>query len=476
LGGRTLANTEHLHKDWTLVKEYPLSEKLLAMSHVWRSPNAQDYVVAVKGAPEAVADLCHFDEARLAKLHEQVAAMAGEGLRVLGVARAHFKAVDLPGQQHDFDFEFSGLLGLSDPIRPEVPKAIKECYTAGIRVIMITGDYPGTAQNIAKQIGLQPLDQVITGPELEAMSDAELRERIRTTCIFARAVPEQKLRLVQALKANGEVVAMTGDGVNDAPALKAAHIGIAMGARGTDVAREAAAIVLLDDNFASIVAAVRMGRRIFDNLKKAMGFIFSVHLPIAGMSLLPVIFNWPLALLPVHILFLELIIDPACSVVFEAESDEADIMQRPPRKLDEPLFGRAMILSGLIQGLGILALIAGVYYYLLAGGFGENVARMVGFASLVIGNLGLIFANRYTTRSILATLKVPNAALWWVTGGAVAFLVLVLQVPFLRELFKFAEPVGWEIALIAVTGLVAILLAESTKLQVVQRVIYPQGK
>jgi P-type Ca2+ transporter type 2C len=471
LGGRTLANTEHIHKDWTLVKEYPLSEKLLAMSHVWRSPNEQNFVVAVKGAPEAVADLCHFDKISLKKIHEQVALMANEGLRVLGVAKAHFKATDLPGEQHDFDFEFIGLLGLSDPIRPEVPKAVKECYTAGIRVIMITGDYPGTAQNIAKQIGLKPLDQIITGPELDAMGGDELKERIKTTCIFARAVPEQKLRIVQALKANGEVVAMTGDGVNDAPALKAAHIGIAMGGRGTDVAREAAAIVLLDDNFASIVAAVRMGRRIFDNLKKAMGFIFSVHLPIAGMSLLPVIFNWPLALLPVHILFLELIIDPACSVVFEAESDEADIMQRPPRKLEDPLFGRSMILSGLIQGLGILAVVVGVYYYLLSNGFGEGVARMVGFGSLVIANLGLIFANRYTTRSILATLKIPNTALWWVTGGAVAFLVLVLEVPFLRELFKFAELNSREVILIAVAGLVGILMAESTKLKGLQRFI-----
>ncbi len=474
LGGRALANTEHIHKDWMLIKEYPLSEKLLAMSHVWRSPNEQEYVVAVKGAPEAVADLCHFDEGQLARMHAQVAEMANEGLRVLGVARAHLKAVDLPGEQHDIEFDFIGLLGLSDPVRPEVAKAIKECYTAGIRVIMITGDYPGTAQNIARQIGLQPLDQLITGPELDAMSDAELKERIKTTSIFARAVPEQKLRIVQALKANGEVVAMTGDGVNDAPALKAAHIGIAMGGRGTDVAREAAAIVLLDDNFASIVAAVRMGRRIFDNLKKAMGFIFSVHIPIAGMSLLPVVFNWPLALMPVHILFLELIIDPACSVVFEAEADEADIMQRPPRKLSAPLFGREVILSGLIQGLGILAVIAIVYSYLLSNGFGEGVARMVGFASLVIGNLGLIFANRYTSRSILATLKIPNKALWWVTGGAIAFLILVLEVPFLRELFKFSDLKSWEIVLIAVTGLISVLLAESTKLKFIQRLIAPR--
>ena len=287
--------------------------------------------------------------------------MANEGLRVIGVAKAHFQTCHICPNSTILNFEFVGLLGLADPVRPEVAEAVQECYTAGIRVIMITGDYPGTAQQY------RPADRLAAaGPdhhraELDQMSDAELQERIKTVCIFARAVPEQKLRIVKALKANGEVVAMTGDGVNDAPALKAAHIGIAMGGRGTDVAREAAALVLLDDNFASIVQAVRMGRRIFDNLKKAMAFIFSVHIPIAGMSLIPVLFKWPLALLPVHILFLELIIDPACTVVFEMEDDEDDIMQRPPRKLEEPLFGRTMILTGLIQGLGVLLVVLGVY-------------------------------------------------------------------------------------------------------------------
>ena len=292
LGGRTLVNTGHLHKDWVLIKEYPLSEKLLAMSHVWNSQDGKDFVIAAKGAPEAIADLCHFSEKQLEGLNAQVNQMANQGLRVIGVAKALFNKVNLPPEVHDYEFEFVGLLGLSDPVRPEVAGAVQECYTAGIRVIMITGDYPGTARNIANQIGLNHGDQIITGPELDQMNDTELQERIKTVCIFARAVPEQKLRIVTALKANGEVVAMTGDGVNDAPALKAAHIGIAMGGRGTDVARESAAIVLLDDNFASIVKAVRMGRRIFDNLKKAMAFIFSVHLPIAGLSLLPVLLEW----------------------------------------------------------------------------------------------------------------------------------------------------------------------------------------
>ena len=476
LGGHLLINTEHLHTDWNLVSEYPLSEKLLAMSHAWRSTRQHIFEIAAKGAPEAIADLCHFDPAQLENLSSQIDLMAQQGLRVLGVARAEFSSVDLPEGQHDFDFKFVGLLGLADPVRPEVPGAVRECYEAGIRVIMITGDYPGTARSIAGQIGLKPLDDIITGPELEGMSDVELRERIKTTCIFARAVPEQKLRIVSALKANGEVVAMTGDGVNDAPALKAADIGIAMGGRGTDVARESAALVLVDDNFASIVSAVRMGRRIYDNLQKAMSFILSVHLPIAGLSLIPVFLNWPLALLPVHVLFLELIIDPACSVVFEMEESEADIMKRPPRKLGEPLFGRGMLLSSLIQGFGILAVVGCVYAFGYLSGLGEGEARMFAFVTLVIGNLGLIFSNRSRTVSIIKSLRIPNPALWWVTGGALFFLGLVLAIPALREVFQFAPLHRWEMALLSLAGLSSILVAESIKLKPLQKFLFPKSQ
>jgi len=435
------------------------------MSHVWRSPEGQERVIAAKGAPEAIADLCHFDGSRMGELRDQIDRMANDGLRVIGVARALFSLTLLPSEQHDFNFEFIGLLGLSDPIRPEVPSAVEECNTAGIRIIMITGDYPGTAQNIARQIGLRSPDQLITGPELDAMNAAELQVRIKTASIFARVVPEQKLRIVNALKADGEVVAMTGDGVNDAPALKAAHIGIAMGGRGTDVAREAAALVLLDDNFASIVHAVRTGRRIFDNLKKAMAFIFSVHIPIAGMSLIPVLLKWPLAFLPVHILFLELIIDPACTIVFEREADEKDIMKRPPRHLGEPLFSRSRVLTCLIQGGGVLTVVLAAYAFTLNQGYGEGEARMVGFACLVIANLGLIFSNRSGAQSVRALIRIPNAALWWVTAGAIGFLVLVLSIPVLRSLFRFAPVHSWEIALIGVAALISLVISELSKMK-----------
>ncbi len=462
-GDRYLANTEHIHRDWQLVREYPLSPNLLALSHVWRSPNGGEYVIAAKGAPEAVADLCHLDASQLEQLSRDVGVMAKEGLRVLGVARAYFTESDLPKEQHDFAFEFLGLTGLADPIRPTVPAAVEECYNAGIRVVMITGDYAVTARAIARQIGLKSSDEVITGPELETLDDAELARRINNVNVFARMVPEQKLRLVNALKANGEVVAMTGDGVNDAPALKSAHIGIAMGGRGTDVAREASALVLLDDDFSSIVQAVRLGRKIFDNLKKAMAYIFAIHVPIAGMSLVPVLFNLPLLLLPVHIVFLELIIDPACSVVFEAEREEKGSMMRPPRNPEEPLFSRRILGLSLLQGAMVFLLVLVVFAITLLRGKGEGEARAMTFTALIVANLGLILTNRSWSRSILATLRSPNPALWWVLGGALSFLTLVLLVPFLRELFRFKQLHADDILIAFAAGVISILWFEVLK-------------
>ena len=464
LGNLRLAETEHLHSDWTLEREYALSPELLAMSHVWKSPNGDHFVLATKGAPEAIADLCHLSAERTAAISQQVAAMAEEGLRVLGVAKGEFEQQTLPRGQHDFTFEFLGLVGLADPVRTTVPAAVQECYTAGIRVVMITGDHPTTAKSIAMQAGIQPLDQIVTGAELDKIDEAELQRRVRKINVFARMVPEQKLRLVNALKANGEVVAMTGDGVNDAPALKAAHLGIAMGGRGTDVAREAASLVLLDDDFASIVKSVRMGRRIFDHLQKAMTYIVAVHVPIAGMSLVPVLMGGPLALLPVHILFLELIIDPACSVVFEAEPEEENVMRRPPRDPATPLFGRRILGIGLLQGASAFLVVLVVYLSALRGWLKTSDAIALSFTTLVIANLGLIFANRSWTRTIWSTLRTPNAALWWVIGGTTFFLSLALYVPFLRDLFHFSTLHPNDLALCLAGGLLSILWFESLKL------------
>lgn len=464
LGSDYLAQTEHIHDDWALVQEYPLSQKLLAISHVWKSPDGREYVIAAKGAPEAIADLCHFTAAQIDDLSIHIIKMANGGLRVLGVAKASFDETALPGEQHDFKFEFLGLVGLADPVRPNVADAIGECYSAGIRVVMITGDYPGTAQNIAKQINLAPVDEYITGPELDQMNDTELQKRIKTVNIFARVVPEQKLRLVNALKADGEIVAMTGDGVNDAPALKSAHIGIAMGGRGTDVAREASALVLLDDDFSSIVQAVRMGRRIFDNLKKAMAYIIAVHVPIAGLSLIPVLLKWPLVLWPVHIVFLELIIDPACSIVFEAEPEEDDIMNHSPRDPKEPLFSKHVLAVSLMQGLSVLLIILSVFCIARYRGLGEGEARALAFTTLIIANLGLILTNRSWSRVVLATLRKRNPALWWVFGGTLVFLGMALYLPFLRVLFGFRFLHAVDIAICLGAGAISIMWFEALKL------------
>jgi Ca2+-transporting ATPase len=333
-----------------------------------------------------------------------------------------------------------------------------------MRVVMITGDYAETALNIARQIGLTPSDKAITGPELDAMDDAELRERVRGTSVYARVVPEQKLRLVNALKVNGEVVAMTGDGVNDAPALKSAHIGIAMGGRGTDVARESADLVLVDDDFSSIVEAVKLGRRVFDNLKKAIAYILAVHVPIAGLSFIPVLFRWPLVLMPMHIVFLELVIDPACSVAFEAEDAEPDIMERPPRPPDQPLFSSRLLLLSLMQGLVVLGIVLAIFMVQWRRGRNAEEARTLTFATLIVANLSLILTNRSWSRMIVETFRERNRSLWAVVVLALVFLVVVIYVPFLRNLFHFSmlHPDDFGIALGA--GLAGIAWFEGLKL------------
>jgi Ca2+-transporting ATPase len=470
LGEDVLSQTEHLHRDWTLVREYPLSERLLALSHVWRSPDGGDYVIAAKGAPEAIADLCHLGDSALRDLEVEIARMAAEGLRVLGVARSAFSAAEgLPDIQHDFVFEFLGLVGLQDPIRPEVPEAVRQARAAGIRVVMITGDYSGTAVAIGRDAGLDVEGRVLTGPELDEMDDEALAKRIDDVTVFARVVPEQKLRIVRALKARGEVVAMTGDGVNDAPALKAADIGIAMGQRGTDVAREAAALVLTDDAFSSIVSAVRIGRRIYDNLKKAMAYILAVHVPIAGMSLLPILVpklagvQMPLVLLPVHIAFLELIIDPTCSIVFEAESEEPDIMDRAPRGLADPLFSPKMLTVSILQGVFVLAAVLGVYLWSVLSGHAPADVRALTFGTLVIGNLGLIFVNRSWSTSALRGMVKRNAALWWVVGGTVSMLALLFSVGALRTLFRFDALHLDDLTIMLAAGVASVLWFEIYK-------------
>jgi P-type Ca2+ transporter type 2C len=330
-----------------LKRTYGLQSRLLAVTQAWQKEGSDEHVIAAKGAPESIADLCRLGVSERTRLLAMARAMAAEGLRVLALARGAFRGSHFPDSPRKFAFEYLGLAGLADPLRESVPTAIRACRSAGIRVVMITGDYPPTATAIAQQAGLDVSD-VVTGAELAGLNDASLQERARSTNIFARIMPEQKLRIVNALKATGAVVAMTGDGVNDATSLKAAHIGIAMGGRGTDVAREASSLVLIDDDFGSIVKAVGLGRRIYDNIRKAMAFIFAVHVPIAGLALLPLAFGLPIIFGPIHVAFLEMIIDPVCSLVFEAEAEEENVMRRPPRAPGQALFSGSLIAWSLL--------------------------------------------------------------------------------------------------------------------------------
>jgi Ca2+-transporting ATPase len=390
LGQATLGGTEHLHRDWALVREYTLSPQLRAMAHVWRGQQQGPCVVAAKGAPEAIVDLCHLQGLQRSHVEEAAQALAARGLRVLAVARAQHAGPPWPAQTHDFDFHYVGLLGLEDPLRAQVPAAVAQCRAAGVRLLMITGDHPVTARAIAQQAGL-PAGGVLTGEDLQALSQTELQRRLAQTTICARIAPAQKLRIVQTLQDTGAVVAMTGDGVNDAPALRAAHVGIAMGSRGTDVAREAADIVLVNDDFASIVRAIEQGRRIHANLRKAMAYILAVHVPVAGLALLPLVLGWPILLHPMHIALLELLIDPACALVFEAEPAASDVMTQPPHDPRQPLFGIADMLTAGLQGLGVLLMV------LLLSAWGlstldERQARALAFTALVLGNLALLYA------------------------------------------------------------------------------------
>jgi len=431
-------DSEHIH-DFTLIQEYPLTKDLLALSHIWKHPTDGLLTIASKWAPEAIMQLCHMDSKQKKELQEQVETMAKQWLRILWVAKASFDGDTLPKTQHDLKFEFIGLIGRADPIRETVPQSIQECYRAGIRVIMITGDYPTTAQHIAKEIWLSHPENVILWEELRSLSEEQLLKKIDSTNIIARVAPEEKLIIINLLKKHGHFVAMTGDGVNDAPALKAAHIGIAMGQRGTDVAREASAIVLLDDDFSSIVHGVRMGRKVFDNLKKAMIYIVSVHIPIAGMAILPILFWRPVILYPIHIVFMELLIDPACSIIFEWEREEANIMSRFPRDAKEALFGKRTLFLSVLQWLFALLMVLLMFKVFIRLGQSEIVAKTAAFVTLIIGNVSLILVNRSWTHTIIHTLKIKNAALIPVVVWALVCLIMMVYIPAIQNIFHFSS-------------------------------------
>jgi Ca2+-transporting ATPase len=374
-----------------LIKEYPLSEQLLATTYVWQPRDeSKHYALATKGAPEAVMNLCHLNELEKGEIKIKLEEFSKNALRVLGVAEASTTGA-LPKNQSEFNFRWIGLIGFEDPIRDEVPEAIRQCHAAGINVIMMTGDYPSTAARVASLAGMRKTE-VTTGQEIDGLSDDELGERIRSSSVFARLQPSQKLRLVHRLQSSGRVVGMTGDGVNDAPALKAADVGIAMGLRGTDVAREASDLILTDDSFSSIVGGIKRGREIFSNIRSAMTFVGSIHVPIAGLAVIPILFGLPIILLPVHIVFLELLIDPSCSLLFESRKPTKDVMTELPRPLETKIFSKSDIVRSLSQGALILAASLALIWYFYQNLSAEKLRAII-FLQVVLGNIGLIIAD-----------------------------------------------------------------------------------
>ena len=417
----------------TPLRSYPLSPNFLAFVQVWPAPGG-GVVYAAKGAHEALLALC--DEGSAGQAEAAAHELASEGRRVLAVATAHFDRD--PNQPPDeVRYQLEGLLGFEDPVRADVPAAIAEARGAGIEIAMITGDFPGTALAAARAAGISSADRVITGKDLLAMEKVPVQARI-----FARIMPEQKLELVRSFKQAGHITAMTGDGINDAPALAAADIGIAMGKRGTDVAREAADLILLDDRFASIIRGIALGRRIFTNLRRAMTYITAIHIPVAGLALLPILIGLPPMLYPMHLVLLELVIDPICSIVFEGEPSEADAMQKPPRGLGEKLFGKAELMLAVLQGVVLLACVIAFYAWLMESGIGEAAARAAAFVALVSGHLSLAFSR-------------PRAVFWWIAAGATAVLAASLSVPFLLEILRFAPPPPSVLAISLAVGLLA---------------------
>jgi Ca2+-transporting ATPase len=451
--------------DRPLLRPYGLRPDLLAVANVYADAGGAARAYA-KGGFEAIAALCRLPPDRVAALGKEVDKLAAAGVRVLGVATASLPEIagggGLPESLQGLPFEYAGLIGFADPLRANVPAAVAECRSAGIRVVMITGDYPATALAMARQAGIDTT-AVLSGEELDALGDDELAQRVRTTSIFARIQPRQKLRIVQSLKAGGEIVAMTGDGVNDAPAIKAAHIGIAMGGRGTDVAREASSIVLLDDDFGSIVATIRLGRRIYDNLRKAIEYIIAVHIPIAGIALLPLLLGLPLILTPILIAFLEMVIDPACSVVFEAEEAEDDVMRRPPRDPAGSLLVRRRVVWAVMQGGVVLLILAIVLVGAARQGVAEPDLRALVFTSLVLTNMGLILVNRSYSSSLASAFLRPNRSLWILLGGAGALLAMALYWPPARELFHFGRPHWDDLAVFMTAGAVSVIVLEVLK-------------
>lgn len=448
-----------------MIHEYPLGGTPPKMTHVFKKQNGET-VIAVKGSVEGVLSQSKLTESEKAIIFQQAESFSSRGYRILAVGKADTHQGPLPETQLAFEFDFLGLLAFYDPPKTNISSVLKSFYTAGIDVKMITGDYAETASAIAAQVGLTSKAQIMTGEEIMAMGDAELSLQVGQVTIFARMFPDAKLKVVEALKANGEVVAMTGDGVNDGPALKSAHIGIAMGQRGSEVAKKAAALVLMDDDLSHMPEAVALGRRIYENLKKAIRYIISIHIPIILIVLMPLILGWEFIHIfsPIHVIFLELIMGPTCSIVFENEPIEPNSMQKPPRKMSQTFFSWKELSLSVVQGLVITLACLVLGYAVMESGETEGTVRTVIFTTLIFSNVFLTLANRSFYYSVLHTLKYPNKLIPLILGISLGVLALSLTVVPIRSVFDF-EPMQFEFVLYAlIVAFVSVFWVEILKL------------
>lgn len=447
-----------------MVHEYPLSGKPPMMTHVFENDSGKK-IIAAKGAPEALIAISHLTEMEKNQIFEAMQTMMQKGFRVLGVGVSDFEGTDYPSTQQELKFHFKGLVAFYDPPKQNIQAVFKTFYKAGIQVKIVTGDNAETTSTIAKQVGFKNADKVLNGDELMAMDEATLKEKVMETAIFTRMFPEAKLRIIKALKANNQIVAMTGDGVNDGPALKSAHIGIAMGKKGTEIAKQAANLILIDDNFERMTDAIAMGRKIYINLKKAIQYIISIHIPIILIVFIPLALGWmyPNIFTPVHIIFLEIIMGPTCSIIYENEPMEDNLMLQKPRPLTTTFFNFKEVLISIIQGLVITLGLLYIYQYAIGKNMSENGTRTLIFLTLITSNIVLTLANRSFYYSIFKTIQYKNNLVGLIIGVTIILTGLLLFIPAFSNFFLFEMVSGSQIGLCVLVGSISVLWVEIYK-------------
>lgn len=423
-----------------LFHEYPLEGKPPMMTHLFKNKNGER-LIAAKGAPEAILEVSRLTDEKKEALRVVVDQFGQQGYRVLGVASAIYESDDFPEKQQDFPFDFVGFVVFYDPPKKGIERVFQQIYEAGIKVKMITGDNSNTAGSIAAQAGIKNASAHIEGKELIVLSEEELDKKVQEITLFARMYPEAKLAVVKSLKRQGEVVAMLGDGVNDAPALKAAHIGVAMGHKGTEIAKAAAAVVLIEDDFSKLVLAIAAGRRIYANIKKAIQYIISIHIPIILTVSLPLFLGWvyPQIFTPIHVIFLELIMGPTCSIVYENEPMEKNAMQRKPRPISETFLNWKELMISVVQGLVITAGVLFIYQYTVRQGGDEKTVRSMVFTTLIFANILLSFINRSFYYYIYETITYRNRLIYYITGITLLFMLMMLYVKPVSDFFSMTN-------------------------------------